>query len=113
MILLRSCCFNWKVWAGAGAVLLVVFLLAPGALGAVFPVAVGLACPLSMAAMMWSMRASGGSADAGVGRRDDDEARIAALQAEIARLRRAPAVRYGGDTAAHPSDQRSLAVRAP
>lgn len=87
MSLLRNCCFNWKVWTGAGAVLLVVLLVDPKALAAVFPVAVGLACPLSMGVMMWSMRSSGGSVaskpEAGV----DTEARIAALQANIVELR--------------------------
>jgi hypothetical protein len=90
MSLLRNCCSNWKVWTGAGALLLVVLVVDPKALGAVLPVALGLACPLSMGAMMWGMRPSHTSATLAPRPSRDTEARIAALQAEIAELRATP-----------------------
>lgn len=87
---LRSCCFNWRVWAGAGVVTLAVVVAAPGALGVVAPLVLGLACPLSMITMLWGMRSSR--------RRDSPSplteaarAQVAALEAEIAELRGAAA----------------------
>ena len=112
MSLLRGCCFNWKVWAGAGAVLLLVLLLAPNALGAVFPIALALACPLSMAAMMWGMRSSRTSASAS-GSRGDTEARIAALQAEIAHLQSASSGSDDQDQPRPPSTYTWSPISAP
>ncbi len=111
MSLVRNCCFNWRVWTGAGAVLLVVLVVAPKGLGAVFPIALGLACPLSMGAMMWGMRSS----PSAPGPPKDTEARIAALQAEIANLRAAPHRRVDpadGGPAVGPTAARAAAVHA-
>src|SRR5581483_6384617 len=85
---LRSCCFNWRVWAGAGIVAVIVLAVAPGAAGAVVPLALGTACPLSMLMMMRGMRPSGTqqSARSTTG---TSRARIAALESELARLRAA------------------------
>lgn len=88
--MLRNCCFNWKVWAGAGASLLVVLVVAPGALGAAVPIAIGLACPLSMAAMMWGMRSPRGSTTSTQLAPSARGERIAALEAEVRRLRGEP-----------------------
>ena len=87
--MLRSCCFNWRVWAGAGVIALGVLALAPGAAGAVVPVALGLACPLSMILMMRGMGGMGSSRSRGAatGVHDIKRARIAALEAELAELR--------------------------
>ena len=87
--MLPNCCFNWKVWAGAGAVVLGVLVVVPAAFGAVLPLTIGLACPLSMAAMMWGMRSKPGQGARGATALGQDEraGRIAALEFEIAALR--------------------------
>ena len=86
----RRCCFDWRVWLGAGLVPLAVLVAAPGALGAVAPLALGLACPLSMLVMMLGMRSGGGrrstASTTGAAR-----AQIATLEAELAELRLAEA----------------------
>ena len=77
-------CLNWKVLTGLGAVAVLILLVAPRAAGVV-PLLAVLACPLSMVAMMWSMRASPGGTAAPPA--PGSEARIADLEAQIAALR--------------------------
>lgn len=104
--MLRSCCFNWRVWAGAGVVALVVLAVAPGAAAAVVPLALGLACPLSMLLMMRGMRSPGSrqSTPSSPGSR---RVRIAALESELAKLRTSerPPRDQGHDPAAIPTTQ--------
>lgn len=50
------CCFNWKVYAGLGAVALGVLALAPGQFWGVLPLLIVAACPISMLLMMRGMQ---------------------------------------------------------
>lgn len=87
--MLRRCCFNWKVWLGVGTAAIAVIAVAPRAAGAIVPIALGLACPLSMVAMMLGMRSSVGGRPAGSDH-DEARARIEALESELAQLRGGP-----------------------
>lgn len=78
-----KCCVDKRVWAGLGA-LAVVLLLAEPRLGwAVLPVLAGLACPVSMLFMMRGMGRGSADAQPPGGQRADAE-----RAAEISRLRR-------------------------
>ncbi len=77
-------CLNWKVLVGLGGAAALILIIAPRAAGFV-PLLLLLACPLSMVAMMWSMRAAPkgeGGAPGSLG----SEERIADLKAQVAAL---------------------------
>ncbi len=48
-------CWNWKVLAGLATAALAMYLVAPNAILAIFPILALLACPLSMVVMMRGM----------------------------------------------------------
>lgn len=73
-------CLDPRVLAGLAAVGVLVWITAPSLLGAVVPLLLVAACPLSMLAMAWMMRGqmSGPSGD--------PSARLAALEREQQRI---------------------------
>lgn len=88
-------CLNWKVVGALAAVALGVWLLAPSVVGAVLPLLVFAACPLSMLVMMWAMRRgmsdeqcspepNGRQAEAGSGTREE---RLAELRTSLSDVR--------------------------
>lgn len=76
-------CFNWRVYAGLGAVALVVAAFQPALALPALAVAVMLACPVSM----WLMMRSGQGAQCGTPTRERD-AEVARLRSEIDTLKR-------------------------
>ena len=75
-------CINKRVVAGLAAVALVVFAFAPQLLGAVAPILLMAACPLSMVLMMRGM--SGGHPRAPEA--DSEDRRLRELEEEVNRL---------------------------
>jgi len=80
-------CINWKVVGGLAMVAAVVAIASPHALGAVVPVLLVLACPLSMVLMARGM--VGAARSTTPGRRNDteDNGELARLRADVADLR--------------------------
>ena len=81
-------CLNKKVIAGLIAAAVVIYLIAPGSVGAALPLLLIAACPLSVLVMMWAMSRGrsnpSGESDARSPATDDEVAR---LRAEVAELR--------------------------
>ena len=75
-------CINKRVLAGLAAVGLVVFALAPQLLGAVAPVLLMAACPLSMLLMMRGMSGR----DQQAPETDGEDRRLRELEEEVNRL---------------------------
>jgi hypothetical protein len=91
-------CLNRKVLVGLGVVATIVLVVAPGAFLATLPVLLVLACPLSMAVMMWGVSGKGcarGQDTGDVCHRSDtdappaggDRSELVRLRAEIDQLR--------------------------
>lgn len=79
-------CFDKRVLIGLGVAAVVVLLAAPGVAGAVLPVLLVAACPLSMLVMMRGMH--GGQRGAGTTPPGDArDAEVARLRAEVAELK--------------------------
>ncbi len=78
-------CFNKNVLIGLGVVAAAVFILAPGARSAL-PLLLVLACPLSMAFMMFGMSKRGSADKSCVTKQTDPQQAIELKDAEIARL---------------------------
>ena len=83
-------CLDWKVVAGLAVVGLGVWVVAPNLVGAVLPLLLLAACPLSMLFMMWGMHNTQGSGqqtsqepDAGL-TREEQIARLRTQQAALA-----------------------------
>ena len=108
-------CLNWKVLAGLAAVGLGVAVVAPNLIGALLPLLVFAACPLSMLLMMWSMRGmQGGRCDTRPGQATgaaskhgahteqltELRSQLAGLQAQQDAIARQIARLEGADTAA-------------
>ena len=102
---MMKCCFDKRVWAGAG-VLAVVLLVADTHAGwEALPVLAGLACPLSMLVMMRGMRggAAGSAAAPGASAASDRPAEIARLRRDISQLRAGASDPVPGPQAAVPA----------
>jgi hypothetical protein len=86
---MMKCCFDKRVWAGAGVLAVVLLVADPHAGRAALPVLAGLACPLSMLFMIRGMRggADGSAAAPGASAASDRAAEIARLRREISQLR--------------------------
>jgi hypothetical protein len=84
-------CLNRKVLIGLGAVAAIVLIVAPGAFVATLPVLLVLACPLSMAVMMWGLSghrsARGQDAGGSCHRSEADAALPGGDRSELVRLR--------------------------
>lgn len=83
-------CLNKKVIGGLALAGLAIFLIAPGAIGALLPLLILAICPLSMVFMMRAMSGSGGSDCSKDGEQPETEAastEIAKLRAEVEQLR--------------------------
>lgn len=78
-------CFNKNVLIGLGVVAAAVFFLAPGA-RSVLPILLVLACPLSMAFMMFGMSKTGSAGKSCATNQTDTQQEIELKDAEIARL---------------------------
>lgn len=108
MRLLRAC-LDPRVLVGLAAVGIAIAVLAPGLVGAAFPLLLVAACPLSMAVMMLAMRQPGqGSQVAETGADHDSELRreLQDVQARQHGIETELAVLAG-------SDRRPAAVVAP
>ena len=79
-------CLNPRVLAGLAVTAVAVFIFEPRLLSVALPVLVLALCPLSMVAMMWGMRASSGTGSS-VSSGRLPEARLAVLEAELARMK--------------------------
>lgn len=77
-------CINKKVIAGLVAAGLIVYLVAPGAIGAALPLLLLAICPLSMIVMMRAM--SGGQAKSDAPDQSESS-EVNELRAEVERLR--------------------------
>lgn len=77
-------CINKKVIAGLVAAGVVVYLVAPGAIGAALPLLILAVCPLSMLVMM---RAMSGGKTTSESPDSDRSAEIDELRTEVERLR--------------------------
>ncbi len=77
-------CINKKVVIGLVAAGVVLYLVAPGAIGAAAPLLILAICPLSMIVMMRAM--SGGRAKSASPERDESS-EVDELRAEVERLR--------------------------
>ncbi len=77
-------CINTKVIAGLVAAGLIVYLVAPGAIGAALPLLLLAICPLSMIVMMRAM--SGGQAKSDAPDQSESS-EVKELRAEVERLR--------------------------
>ena len=82
-------CINKRVVAGLAVVGLAVFALAPSLLGALAPVLIMAACPLSMLVMMRGMSGRGHEAPAAGG----DDRQLRELEEEVNRLKAELALR--------------------
>jgi hypothetical protein len=102
---MMKCCFDKRVWAGAGVLAVVLLVADPHAGWAALPVLAGLACPLSMLFMMRGMRGgAGGSAAApGASAASDRAAEIARLRCDISQLRAGTSDPVTGPAAAVPA----------
>ncbi len=82
-------CINKKVVAGLVVAAVAVYLLAPNAFGALLPVLIFLACPLSMLFMMRMMSRSGRAVPDMTSSTAQSDDELAQLRAEVERLRAA------------------------
>ncbi|MGH9119885.1 MAG: DUF2933 domain-containing protein [Acidimicrobiales bacterium] len=87
-------CLNRKVLLGVGVVALGVLLFARDSLGSALPLLLVAACPLSMVLMMGGMSraqgrqcGTGGARPSAITRGPVDQDEVAALRAELAKLR--------------------------
>lgn len=86
-------CLNRKVLVGLGAVALAVLAINPGAVGAVLPTLLFLACPLSMVLMMRRMAGDQTAPNTDVrtpsapAAESPESAEVARLRAEVDQLR--------------------------
>lgn len=80
-------CLNKRVLVGLGAVGLGVLVFAPQLLGAVGPLLLLAACPLSMVFMMRAMNSGGQSANSCGSNAQDQDAQLRELQEEVNRLK--------------------------
>jgi hypothetical protein len=118
-------CLNWKVLVGLGLVGVGIWVIAPNLFLAALPILLLAACPLSMLAMMWGMKHvmqpgqnDSHSPQAGLtmGRRTDQEERLAELKAqqsaigrEIAQLEQGSQQGIGeGASVLRPNDGNSI-----
>ncbi len=77
-------CINKKVIAGLVAAGVIVYLVAPGAIGAALPLLILAICPLSMIVMMRVMSGGKSKSDAPD---QSESSEVAELRAEVERLR--------------------------
>lgn len=83
-------CFNWKVLAGLAVALVGVRVAAPDLFGAVLPLALIAACPLSMLVMMRGMKGGACASERGAQAANQPvgaEDRVAVLRTELAQSR--------------------------
>ena len=100
---MMKCCFDKRVWAGAGVLAVVLLVADPHAGWAALPVLAGLACPLSMLFMMRGMRGgAAGSTAPGASAASDRAAEIARLRRDISQLRAGASDPVPGQAAAVP-----------
>ena len=108
MRLLRAC-FDPRVLVGLAAVGVAIAVLAPGLVGAAFPLLLVAACPVSMVVMMLAMRQPGQGlpvAETGADRTSDLRRELLDLKARQRGLETELATLEG-------SDRRTVAVVAP
>lgn len=77
-------CINKRVIAGLVAAGVIVYLVAPGAIGAALPLLILAICPLSMIVMMRVMSAGKSKSDAPD---QSESSEVSELRAEVERLR--------------------------